>query len=56
MTNEKLVELIDNQLQTQMVEVARTTSQNTCQFHAQTMIEETIIWNRKIVSSIYFIA
>jgi hypothetical protein len=55
MTNEKLVELIDNQLQTQMVKVKPTPKYSTYQFCVQGMIEETIV-NRRIVSSIYFIA
>jgi hypothetical protein len=55
MTNEKLVELIDTQLQTQMIEVVPSPQKLNRRYVEQRVIEETIV-NRRIVSSIYFIA
>jgi hypothetical protein len=55
MTNEKLVELIDDQLQTQLVEIVPTKKESSRRYVEQRVIEEMII-NRRIVSSTYFIA
>jgi len=55
MTNEKLVELIDDQLQTRLVETVPTKKETFRRYVEQRVIEETII-NRRIVSNIYFIA
>jgi hypothetical protein len=55
MTNEKLVELIDDQLQTQLEVISTPKTTTTHRYVEQRVFEETIV-SRRIMSSIYIIA